>query len=164
MGDRPRALLAALAARGRRPVSAEELVELVWGDEAPLNGVKSLQVLVSRVRTACGADSIVTDAAGYRLGAAPDEVDSQRLAALVRDGATALAQDASAAAALAREALELTDGLPGVGDGDAGPLADVRRAAGAGRGGCPGGAGGLVGARSVEGRRSGLPQDLEVQG
>ena len=110
---------------------AEELVELVWGDEAPLNGVKSLQVLVSRVRTACGADSIVTDAAGYRLGAAPDEVDSQRLAALVRDGATALAQDASAAAALAREALELTDGLPGVGDGDAGPLADVRRAAAA---------------------------------
>ena len=110
---------------------AEELVELVWGDEAPLNGVKSLQVLVSRVRTACGADSIVTDAAGYRLGAAPDEVDSQRLAALVRDAATALAQDASAAAALAREALELTDGLPGVGDDDAGPLADVRRAAAA---------------------------------
>jgi predicted ATPase len=131
VGDRPRALLAALAARGRRPVPAEELVELVWGDEAPLNGVKSLQVLVSRVRTACGADSIVTDAAGYRLGAAPDEVDSQRLAALLRDAATALAQDASAAAALAREALELTDSLPGVGDGDAGPLADVRRAAAA---------------------------------
>jgi len=39
VGDRPRALLAALAARGRRPVPAQELVELVWGDEAPLNGV-----------------------------------------------------------------------------------------------------------------------------
>jgi predicted ATPase/DNA-binding SARP family transcriptional activator len=131
VGDRPRALLAALAARGRRPVPAEELIELIWGDEAPLNGVKSLQVLVSRVRTACGAESIVTDAAGYRLGAAPYEVDSQRLAALVRDAATALGQDASAAAALAREALELTAGLPGVGDGDAGPLAEVRRAAAA---------------------------------
>ena len=131
MGDRPRALLAALAARGRRPVPAEELIDLIWGDEAPLNGVKSLQVLVSRVRTACGAESIVTDTAGYRLGAAPDEVDSQRLAALVRDAATALGQDASAAAALAREALELTAGLPGVGDGDVGPLAEVRRAAAA---------------------------------
>jgi predicted ATPase/DNA-binding SARP family transcriptional activator len=131
VGDRPRALLAALAARGRRPVPAEELAELVWGDEAPLNGVKSLQVLVSRVRTACGAESIVTDAAGYRLGAAPDEVDSQRLAALVRDAATAFEQDAAAAAALAREALELTARLPGVGDGDAGPLAEVRRTAAA---------------------------------
>ena len=131
MGDRPRALLAALAARGRRPVPAEELIELIWGDEAPLNGVKSLQVLVSRVRTACGAESIVTGAAGYRLGAAPDEVDSERLAALVRDAATAFDRDASAAAALAREALELTASLPGVGDGDAGPLAEVRRAAAA---------------------------------
>jgi len=55
VGDRPRALLAALAARGRRPVPDEELIELIWGDEAPLNGVKSLQVLVSRVRTACGS-------------------------------------------------------------------------------------------------------------
>ncbi|HEY1569425.1 MAG TPA: BTAD domain-containing putative transcriptional regulator, partial [Solirubrobacteraceae bacterium] len=131
VGDRPRALLAALAARGRRPVPDEELIELIWGDEAPLNGVKSLQVLVSRVRTACGPESIVTDAAGYRLGAAPDEVDSQRLAALVGDAAAAFGQDASAAAALAREALELTAGLPGVGDGDAGPLAEVRRKAAA---------------------------------
>ena len=45
-GDRPQALLAALAARGGRPVRADELIELVWGDEAPVNGLKSLQVLV----------------------------------------------------------------------------------------------------------------------
>ncbi len=130
-GDRPRALLAALAARGRRPVPAEELAGLVWGDEAPANGVKSLQVLVSRVRTACGAESIVTDGVGYRLGAAPAEVDSQRLAALAHDAAAALDRDASAAAALAREAMELAAGLPGVSDEDAGPLAEVRRAAAA---------------------------------
>jgi DNA-binding SARP family transcriptional activator len=60
-GDRPRALLAALAARGCRPVPAEELIALVWGDEAPHNGMKSLQVLVSRVRNASGAEAIVTD-------------------------------------------------------------------------------------------------------
>jgi predicted ATPase/DNA-binding SARP family transcriptional activator len=128
-GDRPRALLAALAARGCRPVPAEDLIELVWGDEAPLNGMKSLQVLVSRARNACGAEAIVTDGAGYRLGAAPGEVDSERLSALARDAAGALDRDASAAAALAREALELTASLPGVGDGEAGPLAEVRRAA-----------------------------------
>ena len=39
-GDRPRALLAALAARGRRPVPAEDLIVLVWGDETPLSQVK----------------------------------------------------------------------------------------------------------------------------
>jgi predicted ATPase len=129
VGDRPRALLAALAARGCRPVPAEDLVELVWGDEAPLNGLKSLQVLVSRARTACGAEAIVRDGAGYRLGAVPDEVDSARLAALVRAAASALDQDAAAAAAFATEALELAAGLPAVGDGEAGPLAEVRRAA-----------------------------------
>jgi predicted ATPase/DNA-binding SARP family transcriptional activator len=131
VGDRPRALLAALAARGCRPVPAEDLIELVWGDEAPVNGLKSLQVLVSRARTACGAEAIVRDGAGYRLGALPDEVDSARLSALVREAAGALDRDASAAAALARQALELTAGLPGVSEGDAGPLAEVRRRAAA---------------------------------
>jgi DNA-binding SARP family transcriptional activator len=128
VGDRPRALLAALAARGCRPVPAEDLIELVWGDEAPLNGMKSLQVLVSRARTACGAEAIVRDGAGYRLGAVPNEVDSARLAALVRAAASALDQDAAAAVAHATEALELAAGLPEIREGEAGPLAEVRRA------------------------------------
>ncbi|MGH3168001.1 MAG: AfsR/SARP family transcriptional regulator, partial [Trebonia sp.] len=128
-GDRPRALLAALAARDCRPVRAEELIELVWGDETPGNGMKSLQVLVARARNICGPDTIVRDGAGYRLGAVPAEVDSSRLAALVRAAASALDQDAVAAAELAREALALTDGLSGVGDADNGPLAEVRRTA-----------------------------------
>ena len=58
-GDRPQALLAALAARDCRPVPPAELIELVWGDDAPSNGMKSLQVLVSRARNSCGADAIV---------------------------------------------------------------------------------------------------------
>jgi predicted ATPase len=131
VGDRPQALLAALAARGCRPVRPEELIELVWGDEAPRNGMKSLQVLVSRARTACGPDTIIRDGIGYRLGAAPGEVDSARLARLVRDAAAALDQDATAAATLAREALALTAGLPEVGDEESGPLAEVRRTAAA---------------------------------
>jgi predicted ATPase/DNA-binding SARP family transcriptional activator len=130
-GDRPRALLAALAARGCRPVPTEELIELVWGDEAPLNGMKSLQVLVSRARNACGADAIVRDGTGYRLGALPGEVDSALLSMLVRDAAAALDKDSATAAALAQEALALAAGLPGVADGDAGPLAEIRRAAAA---------------------------------
>ncbi len=67
-GDRPQALLAALAARDCRPVRPEELIELVWGDDAPSNGLKSLQVLASRARNACGADAIVLHRCVTRVG------------------------------------------------------------------------------------------------
>ena len=60
-GERSQALLAALAAAGGRPVRAERLIDLVWGDELPANAAKSLQVLVSRTRTALGAGAIVRD-------------------------------------------------------------------------------------------------------
>src|SRR5580704_12498769 len=103
----------------------------VWGDDAPSNGLKSLQVLVSRARNACGADAIVRDGAGYRLGATPGEVDSARLAELARAASAELDRDAPAAGLLAREALSLAAGLPGTADGDDGPLAEVRRAAAA---------------------------------
>src|SRR5262249_56527103 len=86
VGDRAQALLAALAAARGRRVPDDELVDLIWGDEPPANGLKSLQVLVSRTRSACDAGLIVRDGAGYRLGAAPDEVDSVRLARAVADG------------------------------------------------------------------------------
>ena len=129
VGDRPQALLAALAAGDCRTVGSAELIELVWGDEVPSNGMKSLQVLVSRARSACGADAIVRDGVGYRLGAAPGEVDSARLSGLVREAASALDGDAARAAGLAREALVLSGGLTRVTDAEAGPLAEVRRAA-----------------------------------
>jgi predicted ATPase/DNA-binding SARP family transcriptional activator len=131
VGDRPQALLAALAARDCRPVRPEELIELVWGEDAPSNGLKSLQVLVSRARNACGADAIVRDGVGYRLGAAPGEVDSARLTELVRAARAELDRDAAGAERLAREALALAAGLSGVTDGDDGPLAEVRRDAAA---------------------------------
>jgi predicted ATPase/DNA-binding SARP family transcriptional activator len=129
VGDRPRALLAALAASGGRPVSDERLIELVWGEDAPANATKSLQVLVSRTRAACGADAIVRDGAGYRLGLGQSELDSGRLAALVRDAMAALERDAAAAAELARQALALADGLTVSEDG--GSLGAIRRAAAA---------------------------------
>ena len=129
-GERPQALLAALAASGGRPVRSEELIEQIWGEAEPANGTKSLQVLVSRTRTACGPDAVVRDGVGYRLGIAPAEVDSVRLAGLVQAARAALEQDAPRAAELATEALALADGLATVSDEDAGPLRDLRDAAG----------------------------------
>ncbi len=131
VGDRPRALLAALAAGGGRAVRADELIEQIWRDEAPANATKSLQVLVSRTRTACGADAVVRDGIGYRLGVAPAEVDSLRLSALVNEAKAALERDAASAATLARDALALAAGPPAPTGEDDGPLHDIRRTAAA---------------------------------
>ena len=129
VGDRAQALLAALAAARGRLVPDGELIDLVWGEDRPLNGLKSLQVLVSRTRSACGTDVIRRDGAGYRLGVAPAEVDSTRLAELVCDARAALATDAVQAAGLAKDALALGGGVTGMPNGSAGALAEVRRAA-----------------------------------
>jgi predicted ATPase/DNA-binding SARP family transcriptional activator len=129
IGERPRALLAALAAGEGRPVRTEELIELVWGDEILVNATKSLQVLVSRTRSACGEEAIVRETVGYRLGVEPAEVDSVRLGVLVREARAALELDAGAAARLAREAIGLAGGLLAAAVDDPRPLSDVRRAA-----------------------------------
>lgn len=129
VGDRPRALLAALASGDGRAVADERLVALVWGDKPPTNAAKSLQVLVSRTRAACGADAIVRDAAGYRLGVDRAEVDSTRLASLVVQARATLDRDARGAQTLAGEALALGTGLIGADGADEGPLAEIRQAA-----------------------------------
>jgi predicted ATPase/DNA-binding SARP family transcriptional activator len=127
VGERPQALLAALASC--RAVTAERLVGQIWADDVPANPSKALQVLVSRLRAVCGADAVVRVGDGYRLGLAPDQVDSL----VLRDRAAAaqaeLETDPAAAAELAGAALALGRAL---GDGAAaedvqGPLAEVRR-------------------------------------
>ncbi|MCK9928446.1 AAA family ATPase [Frankia sp. Mgl5] len=130
VGDRPRALLAALAAERGRPVRAERLVELIWRGEPLANATKGLQVVVSRTRAACGGAAVVRDGEGYRLDLPPTEVDSCLLSWLVAEADTLLAADPPAAAERAREALALGASLLPVPGGDQGPLADLRRAAG----------------------------------
>ena len=132
VGERPQALLAALAAHQGRPVGAAELIDAIWGPGAGGTSVKNLQVLVSRTRSACGTDIITREPAGYRLGAAPEHVDATRLARLVHDAQAALDHDSARAAHLAAEALALAQALAGApAEPDSGPLADIRRAAAA---------------------------------
>ncbi len=64
---RQRALLAALAVRGGRPVSVSELVDAVWDDDPPEQARTTLQTYVSRLRNTLGPDAILHDPAGYRL-------------------------------------------------------------------------------------------------
>jgi predicted ATPase/DNA-binding SARP family transcriptional activator len=124
VGERPQALLAALA--GGRSVSAERLVESIWADEVPASPVKALQVLVSRVRAACGPEAVARTGDGYRLGLADTEVDALVLRSEAQAARDALPHDATAAAEHARTALSLGRGV-GDGSEERGPLADVRR-------------------------------------
>ncbi|MGO4255137.1 BTAD domain-containing putative transcriptional regulator [Marmoricola sp. RAF53] len=124
VGERPQALLAALAAAGGRTVRAETLVERVWGEDLPANPAKALQVLVSRTRNACGPEVIVREGDGYRLGVGDVDVFlfGQRMsrARSTFEDAPEIAERAAA------EALSLGEGLVDPGE-EEGPLADLRR-------------------------------------
>ncbi|MEV0458757.1 ATP-binding protein [Catellatospora methionotrophica] len=126
VGERPQALLAALAAAGRT-VGSARLIDLIWDDDTPANPLKALQVVVSRTRTAHGPDAVVRDGDGYRLGVDRTQVDTQVLRDRLVAARSAFETDPARAAGLASEAMAF--GAVTVGDGD-GPLASLRRAAG----------------------------------
>src|SRR5439155_8893543 len=79
---KPRALLARLLLDAGRVVSVETLVESLWGDPAPPSAHKVLQVYVSQLRKAIGAQRIVTRSPGYLLLAERDEYDLGRFETL----------------------------------------------------------------------------------
>ncbi|MGW6835870.1 BTAD domain-containing putative transcriptional regulator [Streptomyces sp. NPDC054949] len=116
-GARLRALLASLALRAGSPlaVTVADLVDEVWGDDPPRDAPAALQALVSRLRRALGArDRVLADpTGGYRLAAAPEDVDLHRFTRLARDGARQLDDPATPpaiAAATLRSALALWRG------------------------------------------------------
>src|SRR3954447_11618426 len=64
---KPRAVLALLLLHRNRPVSADRLAVALWGEEAPRDATRTVQVYVSRVRRALGdPEAIATTPAGYR--------------------------------------------------------------------------------------------------
>ena len=79
-GPKRRVVLAALLLRAGEPVSADLLIEALWGDEAPPSAARTLHVHVSRIRAELGsaATRLVTTPAGYRLDVAADELDARR--------------------------------------------------------------------------------------
>ena len=77
-GLRRRALLALLALEGERGLSTDSLVESLWPDDPPENGVQALYSLVSRLRRHLGplAGRLERQANGYRLRLEPFELDA----------------------------------------------------------------------------------------
>ncbi|MER7774207.1 BTAD domain-containing putative transcriptional regulator [Streptomyces sp. NPDC096191] len=107
-GARLRALLTVLALRSGRAVPVGLLVEEVWDGDPPADAPGALQALVGRLRRALGADAVASADGGYRLTAAPDDVDLHRFDRLVGEGSRALADgDPAKAAVVLDDALAL---------------------------------------------------------
>ena len=112
-GAKQRALLALLALQRGQPVSADRLIDMLWGDGHAANPANALQAQIGQLRRTFGAAAIVTSDAGYALDARPDQVDVVRFEQLVREGRR-LAADGELAPASATlgEALGLRRGEP----------------------------------------------------
>lgn len=109
---RQRAALALLALDAGRVVSADRLIDGLWGDNAPAGAPNALQHHISRLRKAVG-QSLVTRGPGYLLDVEHDDVDALRFARLAREGRVALrARDMSMVAVTLRDALALWRGPP----------------------------------------------------
>ncbi|MFF2507149.1 BTAD domain-containing putative transcriptional regulator [Streptomyces sp. NPDC058067] len=107
-GARLRALLTVLALRPGRTVPPQVLTDEVWGADPPADATGALQALVGRLRRAIGADALHSMDGGYRLAAAPEDIDLFRFERLVGDGVGALADgDPGKAAAVLDDALAL---------------------------------------------------------
>jgi len=106
--SRQRLLLAGLAAHAGDVITADALIELLWGDCLPSHPLAALQSQVSRLRRRLGPSApIVTAAGGYRLEAA-EMVDAVRFRRLL-DRARRETGDALVAL---EEALGLWRGTP----------------------------------------------------
>ena len=75
-GRKARALLALLLIHANESLSADRLVDEVWGDELPENASKTLQIHVSRPRKTLAAERLrTTRGGGYELVVRPDELE-----------------------------------------------------------------------------------------
>ena len=88
-GTRERALLAILLIHAGEVVSADRLIEELWGSGLPGHPSNALQVVVSRVRKAlevsAGPSRLVTRKPGYVLDVGPGELDAGRFGRLVEE-------------------------------------------------------------------------------
>ncbi|OBA73140.1 regulator [Mycobacterium sp. 1554424.7] len=124
-GAKPRAILTMLGLHSGAVVSADTLVELLWGEDPPRTAAKALQTHISSLRRALGDGFVLTAGGGWTL--AESDVDASRYksaARLGRDAATA--GDTSGAVARFEEALALWRGVPELPDGRRGTSEKTR--------------------------------------
>ena len=110
-GAKQRAVLAMLGLEANRTVTADHLVEGLWGEHPPPSAAKMVQNYVWRLRTLLGEDSgaeILTRGRGYELRIDPESVDVRRFERLLVEAGRAA--EGGAPTDAAREALGLWRG------------------------------------------------------
>jgi WD40 repeat protein/DNA-binding SARP family transcriptional activator len=117
-GAKQKALLAMLGLEANQTVTADRLIEGLWGEAPPPSAAKMVQNYVWRLRKVLADDGgaeILTHGRGYELRIDPELVDVSRVERLVAEGS-------------AREALALFHGAP-LGDlaGEPFAPAEIRR-------------------------------------
>jgi DNA-binding SARP family transcriptional activator len=104
-----RGLLAILLLHRNEVVSADRLIDELWGDRPPKTARKTLQMHVSHLRRVLPPGVLRTESPGYVLTVEPGELDLDRFEALVNQARSAAP---ATAARLLREALALSRGPP----------------------------------------------------
>jgi hypothetical protein len=94
-GEKPRALLAILLLQRNQVVSADRLIDGLWGESPPASAPQTLRAYVSRLRKALNVNGsvpaaagepasgsadgvLLTQGSGYVLRVAPEELDVER--------------------------------------------------------------------------------------
>ena len=111
-GHRQRMVLALLLLHGGAPVTADRLIEGVWGDQPPPSARKTLQVYIARLRRLLGDGALTAAHGGYRLHLDPADLDASRFEQLAAEGRGLLPCDPARASAVLTEALGLWQGTP----------------------------------------------------
>jgi DNA-binding SARP family transcriptional activator len=104
-----RVLLAMLVLRAGERVSSDELVDGLWGERPPRTARAALQNYVAQLRRALGPGLLLSEATGYLLDIAPEQVDLRRFEDLAAAGRAA---EGEARLDKLREALSLWRGPP----------------------------------------------------
>src|SRR3954466_11896317 len=96
--------------RAGRSVSADELIDALWGDEPPASARKAVQTYVSTVRRVV-PDAIETVAGGYRCRIDPGDVDAVLFEHMIAASVSESVRDPAAVADTLSAALALWRGL-----------------------------------------------------
>ena len=112
-GAKQRALLALLALNRGSPVSADRLIDQLWGDGQTAKPANALQAQIVQLRRTLGASSIVTSESGYALDVSAGDLDAARFEELVAEGRRLSADgELALASAVLGDALRLRRGEP----------------------------------------------------
>jgi DNA-binding SARP family transcriptional activator len=80
-----RALLGVLLLHANEPVAQDELIDLLWGEDAPPSARASLQNQVHAIRRVLGADVVERQPGGYVVNVEPGRLDLERFEQLVAE-------------------------------------------------------------------------------